>query len=113
YFFSLYLKEHLQYGGKWKRDIHGKYTPVCITNENNTSQTRVYCCNKLNHPIQGKKIKGYLRVQSKGSFRCINLRSVSVSISNRLTRNSATSFSKNIPYKWQMFLAVPNNILFK
>ncbi|KAI9248110.1 hypothetical protein EDC94DRAFT_352320 [Helicostylum pulchrum] len=52
------IKVHLRYGGKWKQDIHGKYTSVCITNENNTSQTCVYCYNKLNHPSHAKKIKG-------------------------------------------------------
>ncbi|KAI8083631.1 hypothetical protein BDF21DRAFT_248768 [Thamnidium elegans] len=49
------IKGHLLYSGKWKQDIHGKYTSVCITNENNTSQTRAYCSNKLSHPIQAKK----------------------------------------------------------
>ncbi|KAI8085638.1 hypothetical protein BDF21DRAFT_241711 [Thamnidium elegans] len=50
------IKGHLHYGGKWKHDIHGKYTPVCIANENNTSQTCAYCYNKLSHPSQ-KKLK--------------------------------------------------------
>ncbi|KAI8071170.1 uncharacterized protein B0P05DRAFT_474001 [Gilbertella persicaria] len=34
------IKRHSRYGGTWKQDVHAHYTNVCITNENNASQTR-------------------------------------------------------------------------
>ena len=34
-------KGHLRYGGNWRQDNHTRYTPVCVTNEDCTSQTCV------------------------------------------------------------------------
>lgn len=48
------IKGHLRYGDKWKHKIHGQYTNVCITNENDTSQTCVFCFQKLSHATQSK-----------------------------------------------------------
>ncbi|KAI9354242.1 hypothetical protein BD770DRAFT_325099 [Pilaira anomala] len=39
------------YGGKWKEKIHSEATNVCITNENLTSQTCLYCFGRLNNPL--------------------------------------------------------------
>ena len=46
------IRGHLRHGGIWKQDRHARYTTVCITNENYTFQTCVYCFNKLQHPEQ-------------------------------------------------------------
>ncbi|KAI9273552.1 hypothetical protein EDC94DRAFT_495710, partial [Helicostylum pulchrum] len=71
---------------------HGKYVSVCITNENNSSQTCVYCYNKLSHPIQAKKVKRkHIRVRSKGSFRCINPRCVYVTNKKAIMSQDTTS----------------------
>ncbi|KAL4212492.1 hypothetical protein AB4K20DRAFT_1975853 [Rhizopus microsporus] len=45
------------YGGKWKQCMHGMNINVCITNENMTSQTCMYCFSKLGNPIHRKTIK--------------------------------------------------------
>ena len=67
------IKGHLRYGGKWKQILHGRHTQVCIVNENNTSQTCVYCFHKLHHAVQKRTIKGKeVKQINRGSFRCIN-----------------------------------------
>ncbi|KAI8350358.1 hypothetical protein EDC96DRAFT_441214, partial [Choanephora cucurbitarum] len=43
------IRGHLRCSGIWKQDWHARYTIVCITNEIFTSQTCVYCFNKLTH----------------------------------------------------------------
>ncbi|KAI8365073.1 hypothetical protein BD560DRAFT_332798 [Blakeslea trispora] len=67
------IRGHLRYGGIWKQDRHARYTTVCITNENYTSQTCVYCFNKLTHArsriIKQDKIT-YREI--KGTFICYN-----------------------------------------
>ncbi|KAI8330282.1 hypothetical protein BD560DRAFT_416411 [Blakeslea trispora] len=67
------IRGHLRYGGIWKQDRHARYTTVCITNENYTPQTCVYCFNKLTHArsriIKQDKIT-YREI--KGTFICYN-----------------------------------------
>ena len=67
------IKKHLRYGGTWKQDLHAKYTTVCITSENNTSQTCVYCFKKLSHSkrrvVKENKV---IYKEVKGSFVCYN-----------------------------------------
>ena len=67
------IKKHLRYGGTWKQDLHAKYTTVCITNENNTSQTCVYCFKKLSYSkrriVKENKV---IYKEVKGSFVCYN-----------------------------------------
>ncbi|KAI9269996.1 hypothetical protein EDC94DRAFT_512678 [Helicostylum pulchrum] len=46
------IKGCLRYGDNWKQDNHARYTTVCITNEDYTSQTCVYCFEKPRHPKQ-------------------------------------------------------------
>lgn len=78
------IKGYLRYGGKWKQYIYEKYTQVRINNENYTSQTCVYCYNKLNYPI-------HVRVRSKGSFRRINPGCVSVTYKKSIMCRDTTS----------------------
>ncbi|KAI9257555.1 hypothetical protein EDC94DRAFT_522357, partial [Helicostylum pulchrum] len=71
--FGSHIKDHLKYGGKWKQEIHSKYTHAVITNENMTSQTCVYCYSKLDHPTHTRILKGKtIYRKSKGSFLCRN-----------------------------------------
>ncbi|ORE17993.1 hypothetical protein BCV71DRAFT_286173 [Rhizopus microsporus] len=51
------IKGYRGYGGKWKQCMHGMNINVCITNENMTSQTCMYCFSKLGNPIHRKTIK--------------------------------------------------------
>lgn len=44
------VKGHCRYGGTWKQKIHGQSTTTCITNENKTSQTCIYCFHPLSYP---------------------------------------------------------------
>ncbi|KAL4206359.1 hypothetical protein AB4K20DRAFT_1773551, partial [Rhizopus microsporus] len=46
------IKGFMRCGGHWKPKKHSLYATVCITNEHNTSQTCIYCFNKLPHPVQ-------------------------------------------------------------
>jgi hypothetical protein len=67
------IKGFRRYGGAWKQNIHGQYTNACITNERNTSQTCVFCFNKLDHPKCRKMMNGKeVLVNCKGSFVCRN-----------------------------------------
>ncbi|KAI8887784.1 hypothetical protein K501DRAFT_330228 [Backusella circina FSU 941] len=68
------IKGHLKYGGKWKQEKHSKYTPVVITNEFNTSQTCLYCFEKLEHPLRKvqKKDKEEAVRPVNGAFECVN-----------------------------------------
>jgi hypothetical protein len=61
------IKGHLKMGDHRKPIIHGRYTPVFITNERNTSQTCVYCFQKLSHPatVTNGKVKSI-----RGAFLC-------------------------------------------
>ncbi|KAI9486687.1 MAG: hypothetical protein EXX96DRAFT_627135 [Benjaminiella poitrasii] len=45
------LKGHLKYGGRWKPIKNSPYTSVLITNEHNSSQTCLFCYEKLSHPV--------------------------------------------------------------
>ncbi|KAI8382420.1 hypothetical protein BD560DRAFT_386546 [Blakeslea trispora] len=67
------IKQHLRYGGTWKQDNHARYTAVSITNENNTSQTCVYCFYKLQHSKQLMQVKDKTVYRNlKGAFHCLN-----------------------------------------
>lgn len=67
------IKGHLRYGGMWKPDIHSRYTSVGITNEHNTSQTCLFCFQKLSHPLKAVTKKGQQQVHTvKGTFVCNN-----------------------------------------
>ena len=63
------IKGHQRFGGTWKQEIHGRYTPTVITNEYNSSQTCLFCFRKLSHPLKtiGDEVK-----TTNGSFVCIN-----------------------------------------
>ncbi|EPB84660.1 hypothetical protein HMPREF1544_08603 [Mucor circinelloides 1006PhL] len=63
------IKGHQRFGGTWKQEIHGRYTPTVITNEYNSSQTCLFCFRKLSHPLKtiGDEVKTI-----NGSFVCIN-----------------------------------------
>ncbi|CAO3656709.1 unnamed protein product [Mucor hiemalis] len=68
------LKGFLKYGGKWKPTTHSKYSTVCYTNEQNTSQTRLFCYSKLLHPsklVTQKNGTKFLK-DINGSFFCVN-----------------------------------------
>ena len=68
------IRGHLRYGGIWEQDMYARHTTVCITNENYTSQTCVYCFNKLQHPKQHIQAKGKTVYRDmKGAFHCLNL----------------------------------------
>ncbi|KAI8641782.1 hypothetical protein BD408DRAFT_467729, partial [Parasitella parasitica] len=47
--FGSRIKRHGRFGGFWKQQQHGGYTPTLITNEHNTSQTCIFCFHKLSH----------------------------------------------------------------
>ncbi|CEG68071.1 hypothetical protein RMATCC62417_04398 [Rhizopus microsporus] len=67
------IKGYRRYGGKWKQCIHGMNINVCITNENMTSQTCMYCFSKLDHPIHRKKINDKeIKTNVKALFLCRN-----------------------------------------
>ena len=68
------LKGFLRYGGKWKPKVHSRYSTVCITNEYNTSQTCVFCFQKLLHPkkLITKKDGSKFVKSVNGSFHCVN-----------------------------------------
>lgn len=68
------IKGFLKYGGKWKPKIHSRYCSVCVTNEHNTSQTCMFCYNKLLHPskIMTKKDGSRFLKNVNGSFYCVN-----------------------------------------
>ncbi|KAG1456908.1 hypothetical protein G6F57_015001 [Rhizopus arrhizus] len=62
-----------RYGGKWKQYKHDIDVNVCITNENMTSQTCMYCFSKLDHSIYRKIVKDKdIKTKVKGSFLCRN-----------------------------------------
>jgi len=63
------IKGHQRFGGTWKQEIHGRYTPTVITNEYNSSQTCLFCFRKLSHPM--KATDGKVKA-TNGSFVCLN-----------------------------------------
>ncbi|KAI8359094.1 hypothetical protein EDC96DRAFT_596194 [Choanephora cucurbitarum] len=68
------IKQHLRYGGIWKQDNHARYTTASIINENNTSQTCVYCFQKIQHPKQLIPVEGKTVYRNmKGALHCLNL----------------------------------------
>jgi hypothetical protein len=73
------IKGHLRYGGKWKQLIHGLNTTVCITNEEFTSQTCVYCFSKLSKPVHTMKKDGKTTQKTiNGAFLCTNPNCISL-----------------------------------
>lgn len=74
------IKGFRKYGGKWKEKIHAESVNVCVTNENLTSQTCVFCFGLLSHPRikkQAKNGKIYTRTIN-GSMYCTNPACISV-----------------------------------
>ncbi|GAA5817490.1 hypothetical protein MFLAVUS_011038 [Mucor flavus] len=68
------IKGHLGYCGNWKQDNHARYTTVCITNRDYTSQTCVYCFKKLRHSKQLiVKQEKTTKNMIEGTFICYNL----------------------------------------
>jgi hypothetical protein len=73
------IKSFLKYGGIWKPKTHSLYTTVCVTNENNTSQTCPFCYKKLVHPIKITKEGTKKSLKSvNGTFVCNNPKCISV-----------------------------------
>lgn len=67
--FGSCIKGHQRFGGFKKQNKHGQNTPTLITNEYNSSQTCLFCFNKLSHPVSAVTNKIYT---SKGTFICLN-----------------------------------------
>jgi hypothetical protein len=73
YGFGSKIKGYVKYGGRWKQELHSRYTSVFVTNEHNSSQTSVFCYAKLAHPtkIVTRNGKQFI-TEVKGTFRCLN-----------------------------------------
>ncbi|KAI8082403.1 hypothetical protein BDF21DRAFT_381973 [Thamnidium elegans] len=72
------IKGYRWYNETWKQKIHGQST-TCITNENKTSQTCVYCFRPLSHSKQKAIVKGEMIQKSiNDAFICYNQTCVSV-----------------------------------
>lgn len=68
-----FIKGHVKYGGSWKAQLHSRYTTVVITNEHNTSQTCLFCFQKLQHPLKVITSNEKRQVRSvNGTFVCNN-----------------------------------------
>lgn len=82
------IKGHSRQGGVWKPRKHSLYTSVCITNEHNTSQTCLFCFEKLFHPITTWINKaGQKKIKSvNGSFICYNQRMCLSTCSKKYSR---------------------------
>ncbi|KAI8884326.1 hypothetical protein K501DRAFT_164491, partial [Backusella circina FSU 941] len=66
-------KGHRRYDGRWKQELHGRNTTVCITNENKTSQTCGYCFSPIVHPRQRLVIKNKeVLKECPSASQCIN-----------------------------------------
>lgn len=63
------IKGHQRFGGFQKQDRHGRNTATLITNEYNSSQTCLFCFNKLSHPVSAAD--NHINV-TKGTFVCLN-----------------------------------------
>src|SRR6478735_836924 len=73
------IKGFKRYGGQWKEVIHSEATNVCVTNENLTSKTCIFCFRRLTHPrISVTKNGEVFSRKVKGSFYCTNPLCVSV-----------------------------------
>ena len=79
--------------GSDKKQLHGKHVNVCITNEHMTSQTCIYCYQKLCHPkaMLTKKNK-QVSQEIKGALMCVNPKCVAVK-SGRSTKSRDALFS--------------------
>ncbi|KAL4208915.1 hypothetical protein AB4K20DRAFT_1978142 [Rhizopus microsporus] len=73
--------------GSDKKQLHGKHVNVCITNEHMTSQTCIYCYQKLCHPkaMLTKKNK-QVSQEIKGALMCVNPKCMAVK-SGRSTKS--------------------------
>ena len=81
---GLRIEGNLRYGGTRKQDAYLKYTTVCITNENYTSQTYAYCFNKLIHAkLRTTKQSKVNYREIKGFFICYNC--CNTSLRNKLS----------------------------
>ncbi|KAI8875454.1 hypothetical protein K501DRAFT_132773, partial [Backusella circina FSU 941] len=67
-----------QNGGKWKPKKHNLYTSVCITNENNISQTCPFCFGRLSHRTTVIEKDGKTIKLTDGTFVCHNPKCISV-----------------------------------
>ncbi|CEG79069.1 hypothetical protein RMATCC62417_13582 [Rhizopus microsporus] len=86
------IKGFMRYGGHWKSKKHSLYTTVCITNEHNTSQTCIYCFNKLSHPVRTVHRNGASRLRTvNGAFVCENPSCVSVQAKKAVKRRDTMS----------------------
>ncbi|PHZ09987.1 uncharacterized protein RHIMIDRAFT_41440 [Rhizopus microsporus ATCC 52813] len=102
------IKGYRRYGGKWKQCMHGMNINVCITNENMTSQTCMYCFSKLDHPIHRKVIKGKeIKTKVKGAFLCRNPDCVLVS--KKLPSPEITCLPLHGSF-WPLLTALSGNI---
>ncbi|KAG0183760.1 hypothetical protein DFQ28_001038 [Apophysomyces sp. BC1034] len=63
------IKGHLRYGGKWLRERHHRYTPVCMTDGFRSSQACIFCFRKVIRP-QGRNFHQTAKVN--GSSECVN-----------------------------------------
>ncbi|KAG1054971.1 hypothetical protein G6F43_003038 [Rhizopus delemar] len=73
------IKGFKKYGGQWKEVIHSEAANACITNENLTSKTCIFCFRRLTHPrISVTKNGGIFSRKVKSSFYCTNPLCVSV-----------------------------------
>lgn len=58
------IKEYMRCGGAWEAKKHSHHCPVIITNDHNTSQTRLLAYSKMSHLqklLVAKKNKQHLR----------------------------------------------------
>ncbi|KAI9260951.1 hypothetical protein EDC94DRAFT_610358 [Helicostylum pulchrum] len=60
---------HQRFGGFQKQNKHGQNTPTLVTNEYNSSQTCLFCFDKLSHPVSVTADKITI---SKRTFICLN-----------------------------------------
>jgi hypothetical protein len=68
-----------RYGGKWKETINSEAVNVCVTDENLTSQTCVFCFGRLQNPLvqQTRNGKSFMRKINDTLF-CTNSLCISV-----------------------------------
>ncbi|GAA5814100.1 hypothetical protein MFLAVUS_007590 [Mucor flavus] len=86
------IKGFRTYGERWKENIHGEATTVCVTNGKFASQTCLYCFLKLPRPVH-RVVKGDQKFDrtSKGLFWCTNPLCVSVRYKRAIKSRDALS----------------------
>ncbi|KAI9256864.1 hypothetical protein EDC94DRAFT_616002 [Helicostylum pulchrum] len=63
------IKGHQRFGGFQKQNKHGQNTLTLVTNEYNSSQTCLFCFDKLFHPVSATADKITI---AKGTFICLS-----------------------------------------